>query len=60
MSLKKVEAILNFKEKIHVIDWREAHRLKQLLQTVGELTVMEEMELDGILEMYEIAIDIAV
>lgn len=60
MSLKKVEAILNFKGKIHVIDWREALRLKNVLQALGELTVMEEMELDGILEMYEIEVDLAI
>lgn len=55
-TLKKIDAVINFKGKIHVKDWNEAHRLKRKLEVVGEVSLMDEMSLDSLLEMYEIPV----
>lgn len=53
-SSKKIEAFLNYTGKIHVRDWEEFMRLKKKYDLAGELTVIEDMALDSILDIYDI------
>jgi hypothetical protein len=53
---KKIEAFLNYKGKIHVRDWEAFMRLKKTYDMSGELTVIEEMALDSILEIYDMTV----
>jgi hypothetical protein len=53
---KKIESFLNYKGKIHVRDWEDFMRLKKKYDMVGELTVIEDMALDSILEIYDITV----
>lgn len=51
---QKIEAFLNYKGKLHVRDWEDFMRLKKKYDLTGELTVIEDMALDSILEIYDI------
>jgi len=51
---QKLEALIKFEGKISAADKTEAIRLARKFLATGELTLMEEMTVDSLAEIYEI------
>jgi hypothetical protein len=51
---QKLEALIKFEGKISAADKTEAIRLARKFLATGELTLMEEMTVDSLAEIYDI------
>jgi hypothetical protein len=51
---QKLEALIKFEGKISALDKTQAIRLARKLVATGELTLMEEMTVDSLAEIYEV------